>query len=89
MPNGLPLALLRKGDAGARLAVRTGVLSARVCLSASLLSIHCSLCLTRAKLSHRCRTQVREGAERAIATDPGEDLAYHMLGRWHNEIVRD
>jgi hypothetical protein len=33
--------------------------------------------------------QVREGAERAIATDPGEDLAYHMLGRWHNEIVRD
>jgi Tfp pilus assembly protein PilF len=30
---------------------------------------------------------VREGAERAIATDAEEDLAYHMLGRWHNEIA--
>ena len=31
---------------------------------------------------------VRVGAEKAIEVNENEDLAYHLLGRWHNEMVR-
>ena len=32
--------------------------------------------------------QVRVEAQTAYALDPNEDYAYHILGRWHNELVR-
>ncbi len=31
---------------------------------------------------------IRDAARRAIALDPGHDGAYHVLGRWHAEIMR-
>ena len=31
--------------------------------------------------------EVKERTERAIALDPKQDLAYHMLGRWHYEVA--
>jgi hypothetical protein len=31
---------------------------------------------------------VRVGAEKAIELNKDEDLGYHLLGRWHNEMVR-
>ena len=31
--------------------------------------------------------EVKERTEKAIALDPRQDLAYHMLGRWHFEVA--
>ncbi|MBC8002392.1 MAG: tetratricopeptide repeat protein [Opitutaceae bacterium] len=31
--------------------------------------------------------EVKERSEKAIALDPRQDLAYHMLGRWHFEVA--
>ncbi len=31
--------------------------------------------------------EVKERTERAIQIDPKQDLAYHMLGRWHYEVA--
>jgi len=31
---------------------------------------------------------IKEEAQRAIALDPAEDYAYHVLGRWHFEMSR-
>lgn len=32
--------------------------------------------------------EVREEARRALALDPSNDVAHHVLGRWHAEILR-
>jgi tetratricopeptide (TPR) repeat protein len=35
------------------------------------------------KLAH----EIRENAEKALALDPQNDLAWHVLGRWHYQLV--
>lgn len=36
----------------------------------------------------RHAAEIRDAARRAIALDPRHDGAYHVLGRWHAEIMR-
>jgi tetratricopeptide (TPR) repeat protein len=31
--------------------------------------------------------EIRENAEKALALDPQNDIAWHVLGRWHRQIV--
>lgn len=70
----------------ARRAVESGPTNARAHLSVAIcLAKNFPYLDNQTKVNYS--REVKQRTEQAIALDPREDLAYHMLGRWHFEVA--
>ena len=70
----------------ARRAVECGPTNARAHLSVAIgLAKNFPYLDNQTKVNYS--RELKERAEKAIALDPRQDLAYHMLGRWHFEVA--